>query len=170
MLYEFIFNPTRSSSACYLPKLFRLSAHDMVKVGSKSGLYQNSQKLSVPSPDVANVFPSTMKINPTQAHHFTTIHHSPPTRHQTTSNLMSNTTLLNPSMRDSKNQQLIAPSTSLAHLQPNHFNGGNFDQLNYIHSQQQQQQQQRHQHNNQISLESRFDRSWCRLSEIPFHQ
>lgn len=149
LLYEFIFNPTRSSSVCYLPKLFRLSAHDMAKVGSKSRLYHNGPKMAVPSPDATNIFPSTINNRPnTQAHHFSTIHHSPPARHQTATNLMSNTTLLNPSMRDSKHQQLIAPSTSLAHLQPTHFTGNNFDQFNYIHA---QQQQQRQQHNNQMA-------------------
>uniref|UniRef100_A0A6G1SP95 Neurogenic protein big brain n=1 Tax=Aceria tosichella TaxID=561515 RepID=A0A6G1SP95_9ACAR len=139
-LFELIFNPTRASSVCYLPKLFRLSAHDMAKVSSKSRVYQNAQKPSIPSPDATNIFPSTINNRTTNAHHFPTIHHSPTSRQQTVTNLMSNTTLLNPSMRDSKHQQLIAPSTSLAHIQPSHFTGNNFDQLNYIHSQQQRQQ------------------------------
>lgn len=155
--YEFIFNPTRSSSVCYLPKLFRLSAHDMAKVGSKSRLYQQQQhqqqqKLSPSTTGTTGIFQSTATTATTadfrpQAHNLSTMHHSPSTR-QHANNLMSNSTLLNPPLRDHKQQQLIATSASLAHLQPNQFAINNLDSLNYC-----QQQQSSHQHGNHIAHE-----------------
>lgn len=149
-LYEFIFNPTRSSSVCYLPKLFRLSAHDMAKVGSKSRLYHYNQKLAASLPDTTNIFPSITTGNRAQPQLYPTMHQHSPTaaRQQTTAtnNILGNNTLFNPSMREPNHQQLIVPSSSLAHLHPNQFATNNLDQINYI-----QQQRQQQQHGNQIS-------------------
>jgi hypothetical protein len=141
--YEVVLNPTRASSTIFTPQLFRLSANDVAKVGSKSRLYQTSVRSSGPSPDANTTMPRTIQIisRPPQAHHFPTIHHSPRTRHQAASNLMTNATLSNPSISDSKHQNFFAPSTSFAQSQPKHLTGNNFDQLNNIHAQQRQHQQ-----------------------------
>lgn len=140
--YEFIFNPTRSSSVCYLPKLFRLSAQDMAKVGSKSRLYQQQQqqqKLSPSASGTNGIFQSmansaTSEFRPQTTHHFSTMHHSPSIQHQQTNNLMSSSALLNPTLRDHKQQQqqLIATPTTLAHLQSNQFISNNIDSMNFL--------------------------------------
>lgn len=130
LFYEFIFNPTRKSSMCYLPKLFRLSAHDMAKVGTKSRLYQQQhQKLS---PMVGTTGPilaqsaTTMNVNTIttannyrpQLHHISTMHHSPTQRQTMTANhLINNSTLINPREHPTS---MLTNSTSLAHLKSAH--------------------------------------------------
>lgn len=136
--YEFIFNPTRESSLCYRPKLFRFSAHDMAKVGSKSRLYQQQQQ------KLSNLAASTTIYRP-QAYNQTIqhLHHSPTSRAMA-SNLINNSSLLK-SSRNS--QQLIPTSTStVTHIQSSYLTPNNFDQMNYL---QQQQQHQDHQQSQQ---------------------
>lgn len=127
----------------------------MAKVGSKSRLYQQQQhhhqQQQKLSPSATGIFQSAATTATTadyrpQAHNLSTMHLSPSTR-QHANNIMSNSTLLNPSLRDHKQQQLIATSASLAHLQPNQFAVNNLDSLNYF---QQQQQQSSQQHGNHI--------------------
>lgn len=111
----------------------------MVKVGAKSRLYQQQQKLSPIVTATVPIPPSTTSYRP-QLHHLSTIHHSPTARQtMVASNLMNNATLLNPSREP---QQLIANSTSLAHLQSSHFVRNNLDSMNFLNQQQQQAYQQ----------------------------
>lgn len=148
--YEFIFSPTRGSSLCYRPKLFRLSAHDMAKIGSKSRLNQQRQaahpcqgaqqncSLIIPT----TIRPSTTTIHGPQLlnsnHNNQTFHHSPNSSSRPQafhSSMMSNTSLLKPT-RDS---QLINSATTSAasHSQSSYPICSNLDQLFLLQRQQQ---------------------------------
>ena len=140
----------------------------MAKVGSKSRLYQQQQQLQQqsrlspviggPSMGALN-FSSTTGLRP-QTHHLSTLHNSPTTRQKLKSNnLMGKATMLNPSLRDS--QQLMANSSSLAHLQSSHFVGNNLNPMNYLNQQQQQHQlhNNHHQQQQQVHGAANFDRS-----------
>lgn len=135
--YEFIFNPTRESSLCYRPKLFRFSAHDMAKVGSKSRLYQHQQQ------KLSNLAASSTIYRP-QAYNQTIQHiqHHSPTSRAMANNLINGSSLLKSS---SRNPQLI-PTSTVTQIQPLHPTTNNFDQMGYL----QQQQQDHHQQQQQI--------------------
>lgn len=143
--YEFIFNPTRKLSLCYRPKLFRFSAQDMARVGSKSRVYQQQQKFTNQ--------PTTTLFRPQSYHQ--TMNHSPSTR-STSNNLITSPTLLNLT----RDPQSITTSTSVAHLQSSFPISNTFDQISYL------QQQQQHQplHNHQPNLSANFDR--CKSTAI----
>lgn len=127
----------------------------MAKVGSKSRLYQHhQQKLSTAALPPATLYRPQIYNQPIQ--------NSPSTRAITSSsnNLISNSSLLKPSSRDS---QLITISTSVAHQQPSYPLGTNtFDQMNYIQQQQQLQQKNHFQQQQQQVIHhptTNFDRS-----------
>lgn len=120
--YEFIFSPTRKSSLCYRPKLFRFSAQDMAKVGSKSRLYQQQQQQQKFS---TTIHPSSTLFRPQTFN--PAIHHSPSNR-----TIAGNSTLLKTSQRD---PQLITISSSVAHLQQPFPMGNPLDKMNYLQHQ-----------------------------------
>lgn len=138
--YEFIFSPTRKSSLCYRPKLFRLSALDIAKVGSKSRLYQHQQQ------KMSNMIPS--RTGPTttyrsQSYNHQHIRQSPTTRTAATGNLITNSSL----SKSFQDPQLITAGSHLQSPYPS-----NIDPINYLTQQQQQQAHTRPQTAN-------FDRS-----------
>lgn len=133
--YEFIFNPTRESSLCYRPKLFRFSAHDMAKVGSKSRLYQQQQQQKLPNLPASSTIYRPQAYNQTIQH----IQHHSPSPRAISSNLINSSSLL----KSSRNSQLIPPSTSsITHIQPSHPTTNNFDQMGYLQQQHQDHHQQ----------------------------
>lgn len=119
---------------CYRPKLFRLSAQDMAKVGSKSRLYQQRS-------NVAPILPpqTSATIYRPQVHHPQILH--------------------SPTTRATFNQTIAAPthpkpssSTMVHHLQPSTQQSSNIEHLNFI------QNHQRHQIHDRVQASS-FDRS-----------
>lgn len=139
MFYEFIFNPTRKSSLCYRPKLFRLSAQDMAKVGSKSrsNQQQQLQRHQAAAASAAPFHPSTN----CRPQNWT------PQHPQTSRSSNTNNPLASPGPQLKlpwEQQHLIANSTSVAHLQSSYPASNTFDQMNFLTSQQQHQQQQQH--------------------------
>lgn len=141
--YEFIFSPTRKSSLCYRPKLFRFSAQDMAKVGSRSRYYQQQQQEQQPR---FQNHPSTSLFR-LQTHN-QTMQHSPPGR---TNNLITSPTILNAT----RDPQLISTTASAAHLQ-SYPVSSTFDQISYL--------QQQQQHLNPQHTTANFDR--CKSTAI----
>lgn len=131
MFYEFIFSPTRRSSLCYRPKLFRFSAQDMAKVGSKSRLHQQQlQRHQAATTSAAPFHPTTIYRPQNQT----------PQHPQTSRSSNSNNPLASPGpLKLPWEQHLITNSTSVAHLQSSYPASNTFDQMNFVTSQQQKQ-------------------------------
>lgn len=145
MFYEFIFSPTRGSSLCYRPKLFRFSAQDMAKVGTKSGLYQQHlQRQQTAAKSAAAHFPPSTIYRP---------HNQVPQLPQTSRSGNTNNPLASPeTLKSPWEQHLITNSISVAHLQSSYPASNTFDQMNFLTSQQQHLPSSHHQTAN-------FDRS-----------